>query len=123
MVFINDIYKYMKQIKAIENEGGERIFELISKARRSQPNHSIAFVEIPAGDSSQKHFHQKMQETYFILSGNGMLSINENMLPVQSGAMVYIAEEDVHQITAGGEMLRFLVFCSPKYDAADVLYV
>ncbi len=106
----------------IRTPSGEIIYELIGrdKAHGGVTRHSLAHVTIPPGKSSPRHYHQELEETYYILSGVGAMTINEQELDVLPGQAVLIEPGEVHQIyNKGGEDLVFLAVSAPAWTAED----
>ncbi len=106
----------------IETVTGEIIYELIGRAVRSTPdaNHSLARIVIPKGKSSEAHFHKVSQETYFILEGEGQMSVDGEEFTLKSDQACHIEPGEIHQIKNKGESdLIFLAVCVPPWLPED----
>lgn len=110
-----------KQIsEPLVTPSGEIISELIGKASGDQPNHSLAYIVIPSGKSSTPHYHKISQETYFILEGEGQMSVDQEEFVIRPGQACYIEPEEIHQISNQGENdLVFLAICVPPWVPED----
>lgn len=106
----------------IRTKTGEIIYELIGKAVTSTPdtNHSLARIIIPPGKSSHPHFHKVSEETYYVLDGEGQMSLDDNEFSIKSGQACHIAPGEIHQISNPGEGdLVFLAVCVPPWVPDD----
>ncbi len=106
----------------LKTRTGEIIYELIGKAVASTPdaNHSLARIVIPKGKSSEAHYHKVSQETYFILEGEGQMSVDGEDIRLRSGQACHIEPEEIHQIKNQGESdLIFLAVCVPPWVPED----
>jgi quercetin dioxygenase-like cupin family protein len=62
--------------------------------------------------------HEKVRNTvservYYVLSGTGIISVEDNEYQVSEGDLVFIKPNEVHGLTGN---LEYLVFTSPPYD-------
>lgn len=83
---------------------------------------SLAEETLPPGATVQPHFHHETEEIYYILSGTGLMEIDEEKQAVQSGDAIYIPRGAHHSLTNTGltDMILLLV-CGPAYSRADHL--
>jgi mannose-6-phosphate isomerase-like protein (cupin superfamily) len=97
---------------------GESIVELLGRGRSREPvHHSVALATIPAGKSSINHYHPVVEESYYLLSGEGVMDLGEETTGVAGGDIVLIPPGVSHKITnSGSEVLRMLVVCVPPWD-------
>ena len=69
---------------------------------------------IPPGSSIGFHKHEKDFETYYILSGEGIVDDNGAAKPVKAGDVVYTAPGETHSIENTGsqdlEMIALILF-------------
>jgi len=103
-------------------DSGEIIYELVGLAvcGEHNPNHSLAQIVIPPGKSSSLHYHKISQETYFILEGEGKMSVDEEKFTLHEGQACLIEPRETHQISnEGGIDLVFLAVCVPAWVPAD----
>jgi mannose-6-phosphate isomerase-like protein (cupin superfamily) len=104
------------------NETGEKVYELIGPnlAHGNANNHSLAYVVIPPGGSSSHHFHNRSEETYFILKGQGRILISDQERIVTPGDTIFISPDEHHQIFAEGIAdLEFVVVSAPPWSLED----
>ncbi|MFN2112720.1 MAG: cupin domain-containing protein [Anaerolineales bacterium] len=106
----------------LETPSGEVIYELVGKAAGIEPapNHSLARIVIPKGKFSAPHYHKVSQETYYILEGEGKMTVNGESMTLHPGQACLIEPEEVHQIENNGIYdLVFLAVCVPAWDPED----
>jgi mannose-6-phosphate isomerase-like protein (cupin superfamily) len=109
----NDCPEFVAQDKAI-------VRELVSPRKSAIKNQSIAEVRIPSGESVLEHFHEKTEEVYYILSGQGQMYLEGETETVGSGDVIIILPGQRHKIANHNkEDLVMLVVCSPGYTDED----
>jgi mannose-6-phosphate isomerase-like protein (cupin superfamily) len=75
---------------------------------------SIGMVSLPPGESGDVHSHQEEQETWYILSGSGRLTVGAEEVDLGPGTLVVAPPGVEHQIAnPGGEPLNALFMYSP----------
>ncbi|MFT5114892.1 MAG: mannose-6-phosphate isomerase-like protein (cupin superfamily) [Parasphingorhabdus sp.] len=82
------------------------------------PNLSIARARVEPGVTTQWHRLQNTEERYFILSGKGMVEIDDQSAQrVCSGDTVLIPAMCRQRISnPGPDDLIFLALCTPRFD-------
>jgi len=82
---------------------------------------SLAEARLPAGGSTQRHYHAQTEEIYFLLAGEGELEIDGEHRHVGPGDAALIPPGAWHEITATSD-LSFLCTCSPPYSHDDTFF-
>ncbi len=105
--------------------GDETILrELLHPARADVAlGYSLAHAVVPVGARSLRH-RLKTSEVYFLLSGKGLMHIDEDTAPVRAGETIYIPPGALQWIeNTGTEALAFLCIVDPAWrpDDEDVL--
>jgi mannose-6-phosphate isomerase-like protein (cupin superfamily) len=54
--------------------------------------------------------HHEKEQTFYVLSGAGMVTVNDETLPVSPGDVIHIPVSAPHTTEAGGQELRYVVF-------------
>jgi mannose-6-phosphate isomerase-like protein (cupin superfamily) len=101
---------------------GEIIYELIGKGDEAGgiSSHSIAQIQIPPGKSSVLHYHQKNEESYYILRGEAWMEIDQREFALTPGQVCLIQPGEKHRIrNKGNDDLEFLAFCAPAWVPED----
>src|SRR3954462_6022705 len=95
---------------------GSEIRELLAYRNSSIRNQSLAEARLPAGSSTQEHYHARTEEIYFITAGRGKIRIEAELADVQAGDAIAIPAGKKHKLwNTGEETLKLLCCCSPCY--------
>lgn len=100
---------------------GSTIRSILDRTNAPVRNQSLAEATLPAGGATQRHYHKKSEEFYFILEGSGVMEIDGESRQVTAGHAILIPPHAWHQITAQ-DPLRFLCCCAPPYAHEDVYF-
>lgn len=112
--------------KPFENPTGERIYELVGKAKSlgGATKHSVGYVVIPPKKSSLLHYHPEAEETYYVMKGKGRMMVNGKEHFVNVGDVILIHPNEQHQIfIEGKENLEFIVICAPAWEANNSIFI
>lgn len=76
------------------------------------PSMSMGLYTIPAGaiDPQQPHTED---EVYVVTAGRGQITVGDEVLPVESGSIVYVPALAEHRFHSIEETLAVLVFFAP----------
>lgn len=73
---------------------------------------SLGLYALPAGgDDLQQPHHE--DEVYYIVSGQGQITVGEETQPVRPGSIVFVAAHVPHKFHDITEDLKILVFFAP----------
>lgn len=101
---------------------GSEIRELLAHRNSAIRNQSLAEARLPAGASTQEHYHIKTEEIYFITAGRGRMRIDTETAEVKPGDAVAIPPGRKHKLwNTGPEPLKLLCCCSPAYEHGDTI--
>jgi mannose-6-phosphate isomerase-like protein (cupin superfamily) len=101
---------------------GSEIRELLAHRNSAIRNQSLAEARIPAGGSTQEHYHPRAEEIYFITAGTGRIKIEGETRGVKPGDAIAIPPGQRHKLwNTGAETLRLLCCCAPAYEHADTI--
>lgn len=96
------------------------IRELMCPTRHGNQAQSLAEAIIPAGGRTLLHRHLTSEEIYYIVRGDGMMTLDGKAFFVKAGDTICIPPGTPHAIKAGTrERLRILCACSPAYSHDD----
>jgi mannose-6-phosphate isomerase-like protein (cupin superfamily) len=116
-----DIKNLSDMVPFITKDGSE-IRELLAHRNSAIRNQSLAEARIPAGGSTQEHYHPKAEEIYFITAGTGRMRIEGEIRDVKPGDAIAIPPGQRHKLwNTGAETLRLLCCCAPAYEHADTI--
>jgi mannose-6-phosphate isomerase-like protein (cupin superfamily) len=82
---------------------------------------SLAEARLEPGQATERHYHGRSEEIYFVLAGAGEIELDGEWRRVQPGDAVLIPPGTWHQITAV-DALGFLCCCSPPYAHEDTFF-
>jgi mannose-6-phosphate isomerase-like protein (cupin superfamily) len=101
---------------------GSEIRELLAHRNSAIRNQSLAEARVPAGGSTQEHYHGKTEEIYFITAGHGRIRIETEFAEVKPGDAIAIPPGKKHKLwNTGSETLKLLCCCSPAYEHGDTI--
>lgn len=107
-------------VQAYVTKDRSTIRELMCPARHGNQAQSLAEAIVPAGKRTLLHRHLSSEEIYFIVRGEGLMTLGDTSFPVRAGDTICIPPGTPHAITAGArERLRILCACSPAYSHDD----
>jgi len=70
---------------------------------------------IPAGNQEVKHFHQAVQQFFYILKGTATFEIEGSFIEINAGEGLHIAARQKHRIiNEGQEDLEFILCSQPS---------
>jgi mannose-6-phosphate isomerase-like protein (cupin superfamily) len=99
---------------------GSIIRELIHPDVHGNACQSLAEAILPAGGRSLPHRHLLSEEIYYIIEGEGRLTVGLETIAVGPGDAVCIPPRMLHWIeNTGSTSLRFLCCASPPYRHED----
>jgi len=109
------------QITPYVTKDGSIIRELIHPEKLAvATKQSLAEAIIHPGASTYLHIHHKTEEVYHIISGKGMMTLDDGSFEVQKGDTVLIRPQTAHKVeNTGKEDLKILCCCSPPYSHED----
>jgi len=92
---------------------------LLSADRTPTASLTVGVAELEPGEVRDLHLHQHAQaEVYYILSGEGIVTISGTEYAVRPGSAVFVPGNAVHgALNTGAELLRLLyVFPADSFD-------
>ena len=114
--------KNLSEVPFFITKDGSEIRELLAHRNSAIRNQSLAEARLPAGASTQEHFHPKAEEIYYITHGVGKIRIEGEMREVRAGDAIAIPPGQRHKLwNTGNETLRLLCCCAPAYEHDDTV--
>ena len=102
---------------------GSSIRSILDSTNAPVANQSLAEATVPEGTATERHYHKKSEEFYFILEGSGTMEIDGESKPIDVGDAILIPPGAWHQITAeSNSALKFLCCCAPPYSHKDTYF-
>lgn len=114
--------KNLNEAVPFTTKDGSEIRELLAHRNSVIRNQSLAEARLPVGGSTQKHFHQRAEEIYYITHGTGEIRIGNETHAVRAGDAIAIPPGQKHKLwNTGTETLRLLCCCAPAYEHSDTV--
>ena len=114
--------KNLDDVPAFKTKDGSEIRELLAHRNSAIRNQSLAEARLPAGGSTQEHFHPRAEEIYYITHGEGRMRIEGEERVVRAGDAIAILPGQRHKLwNTGQEVLRLLCCCAPAYEHSDTV--
>jgi mannose-6-phosphate isomerase-like protein (cupin superfamily) len=114
--------KNLNEVAPFITKDGSEIRELLAHRNSSIRNQSLAEARLPAGTSTQEHFHPKAEEIYYITHGTGRMRIEGETRAVKAGDAIAVPPGRRHKLwNTGPETLRLLCCCAPAYEHDDTV--
>ncbi len=85
------------------------------------PAQSLAEATLEPGQATERHYHARTEEIYFLLDGEGEMEVDGDRRQVGPGDAVLIPAGAWHRIRAASP-LRFLCTCAPSYAHEDTYF-
>ena len=83
-------------------------------------NQSLAQATVPAGTSTDAHYHHVSEEIYHFTAGSGRMRLGDREGHVRAGDTIVIAPGIEHKLWASpDEDLVLLCCCAPAYSNDD----
>jgi mannose-6-phosphate isomerase-like protein (cupin superfamily) len=114
--------KNLDEVPPFITKDGSEIRELLAHRNSAIRNQSLAEARLPAGGSTQEHFHPRAGEIYYITHGAGKIRIEGETRKVKVGDAIAIPHGQKHKLwNTGSETLRLLCCCAPAYEDSDTV--
>jgi mannose-6-phosphate isomerase-like protein (cupin superfamily) len=116
--------KNLEHVESFITMDGSEIRELLAYRNSCIRNQSLAEARVASGSRTAPHYHRKTEEIYYILRGQGEMTINDQPQSVGPLDAIAIPPGAVHSIlNTGSEPLVFLCTCAPAYEHEDTVLV
>ena len=100
------------------------IRSILDRTNSTATNQSLAEATVPPGAETEAHFHPQTEEIYYVLRGQGLMTLGEERKTVGPGDGILIPPGSPHRIrNIGEDPLVFLCCCSPPYSHEDTVLV
>ena len=114
--------KHLQEVPAFITKDGSEIRELLAYRNSVIRHQSLAEARLPAGGSTQEHYHARTEEIYFITAGAGRMRLEGELREVKAGDAIAIPPGQRHKLwNTGPETLTLLCCCAPAYEHSDTI--
>jgi mannose-6-phosphate isomerase-like protein (cupin superfamily) len=112
----------LDQAEPFITKDGSTIREVAGRVSLATQHQSLAEATIPAGLSTDQHFHRVSEEIYFFTAGSGRMRLGDDEAEVRAGDTVVIPPGVEHKLWASdGVDLQLLCCCAPAYSNDDTV--
>ncbi len=116
-------------LKTFENgnpiiaQDGAILHELLPPLERLSLNMGLAFGLLSPRKKATPHYHEKSEEVYYVVYGQGKLSLGDSTYNIRKGSVIYVPTKTIHGLenTATDKELEVLCLSSPPYTDEDFL--
>ena len=87
------------------------------------PSQSLAEATLEPGQATERHYHERSEEIYFVTKGSGDLEVDGETQSVRPGDAILIPPGAWHTLENNGTSeLTILCMCSPPYAHDDTFF-
>ncbi len=114
--------KNLDAVPSFITKDGSEIRELLAHRNSVIRHQSLAEARLPAGASTQEHYHVRTEEIYYITHGTGRIRVGDETRDVKTGDAIAIPPGCKHKLwNTGAKPLRLLCCCAPAYEHDDTI--
>ena len=111
------------QASIVKTPHNSEIRPLIDRTTSPITQCSLAEEMLPPGCSVRPHYHRDLEEIYYVVSGNGIMTVGEKSREVSAGDAVYIPKGHCHSLkNTGAESIRLILVCGPAFYYEDQVF-
>jgi mannose-6-phosphate isomerase-like protein (cupin superfamily) len=104
----------------INTPHNSEIRPLIDRTTSSIERCSLAEEVLPVGSKVGRHHHVETEEIYYILQGNGRMTVGDEVIEVEAGDAIFIPRMQTHTLENTGQTpMTLLLVCGPAYSYQD----
>jgi len=81
-------------------------------------DHGVCNLHVTFIKNSVRHYHRDCTEVYYILQGQGKMELNDEVVEVEPGTIVYIEPGTFHRLSSE-EGVQTIVFGVPPWQEGD----
>ena len=108
------------KIQSFVTKDGSLIRELMHPSVQHNAKQSLAEACIPVGGKTQLHCHAVSEELYYVVAGQGEMTLGDASFMISVGDTVCIPPGTPHCVENTGEQsLVILCCCAPAYSHDD----
>lgn len=110
----------LRDARVLHTRHGSEIRPLIDRTTSEITQCSLAEETLPPGHAVAPHFHRETEEIYYVLEGEGEMTVGDEVRRVASGDAVFIPRASRHTLrNTGAAPMRIVLVCGPAFSRAD----
>ncbi|MBI3651203.1 MAG: cupin domain-containing protein [Acidobacteria bacterium] len=99
---------------------GSEIRPLVDRTTSTITQCSLAEETLPPGCAVTPHRHQAIEEIYYIIEGQGVMTVGNEQQEVRAGDAIYVPRLHRHTLeNTGSAPLKLLLVCGPAFFYED----
>jgi mannose-6-phosphate isomerase-like protein (cupin superfamily) len=91
-------------------------YYLIDKENSPSRRLTMGYTTIYPTGSTTGHAHEDMEETYFVISGKGVMVVGEDEFEIEQGDALYVPPGEYHTTYQRGNMPLVVLWVTGKID-------
>ena len=109
-------------MEIINRKNAKIINDVCGKIEEMYNSDNLSLSVATITGKSEPHKHEKTEEVYFILKGQGTIYIDGESKEIGEGDLIPIPKNKFHHIEmVDNKTIELFVITHPKFDASDVL--
>ena len=114
----------VRDAAVIVSRHGSEIRPLIDRTTSSITQCSLAEERLEPGQAVTPHFHRETEEVYYILEGEGVMTVGGEQRDVSAGDAILIPLNAIHSLeNTGATSMRIVLVCGPAFSRSDENFV
>jgi mannose-6-phosphate isomerase-like protein (cupin superfamily) len=112
-----------EQAEVVNTPHGSEIRPLIDRTTSGITQCSLAEETLPPGCAVTPHYHRQTEEIYYVVSGEGLMTVGDAARQVRGGDAVYIPPGLRHSLkNTGSEPIKLILVCGPAFSYEDQVF-
>ncbi len=82
---------------------------------------TVKILTVNAGEAFSLQYHNKREEFWYVLKGEGFIEINDEKIAITPGQKFLIPKGAKHRISAGASNVEVLEISTGEFDEEDIV--
>ena len=91
-------------------------YQLINSENSPSQRLNMGYTTIYPTGSTTGHAHEGIEETYFVISGKGLMIVGEDLFEIEQGDALYVPPGEFHTTYQRGNMPLVILWVTGKVD-------
>ena len=108
------------KVQVIHTLHNSELRPLIDRTTTAITQCSLAEEMLPPGAAVTPHHHRELEEIYYLIEGQGLMTVGDEQQEVSAGDAIYVPRGLRHSLKNTGDTpIRLLVACGPAFFYED----